>query len=71
MIFPMLLKQTTLLETTQSSSSSLYIATAAYFWMKLMEYSVRAVSNELCYSELDYECRYVGKEWIGLFANRL
>ena len=38
--------------------------------MKTLEYSLRGVANELVFASLDYESRFVGKEIIGLFANR-
>eukprot|EP00540_Astrosyne_radiata_P023393 CAMPEP_0116838978 /NCGR_PEP_ID=MMETSP0418-20121206/9512_1 /TAXON_ID=1158023 /ORGANISM="Astrosyne radiata, Strain 13vi08-1A" /LENGTH=93 /DNA_ID=CAMNT_0004469039 /DNA_START=423 /DNA_END=704 /DNA_ORIENTATION=+ len=38
--------------------------------MKIMEYSLRGVANEMVYASLDYESRFIGKEIIGLFANR-
>lgn len=49
---------------------NLYAVAGAFFTMKTMEYSLRGVSNEMVYASLDYESRFVGKEVIGLFANR-
>jgi ATP/ADP translocase len=38
--------------------------------MKTLEYSIRSVANEIVVAWLDYESRFVGKESIGMFANR-
>ena len=39
--------------------------------MKSMEYSVRGVTTEMVYVSLDYESRFLGKEIIGVFVNRV
>jgi ATP/ADP translocase len=36
-----------------------------------MEYSVRGVTTEMVYVSLDYESRFLGKEIIGVFVNRV
>ena len=43
---------------------------AAFFSLKTLDYSLRNVVNEMVYQPLDFESRYVGKEVIGVFANR-
>ena len=53
-----------------SYSPSLLTIAGAFFTMKTLEYSLRGVANELVFASLDYESRFVGKEIIGLFANR-
>jgi ATP/ADP translocase len=50
--------------------SSLWMATAAFFALKTMDYSLRNVVNEMVFQPLDFESRYLGKEVIGVFANR-
>lgn len=50
--------------------SNLWIAAAALFSLKTLDYSLRNVVNEMVYQPLDFESRYVGKEVIGVFANR-
>lgn len=52
------------------TSSSLWLATAGFFALKTMDYSLRNVVNEMVYQPLDFESRYLGKEVIGVFANR-
>mmetsp|Transcript_34151 Transcript_34151/g.78753 ORF Transcript_34151/g.78753 Transcript_34151/m.78753 type:complete len:120 (-) Transcript_34151:170-529(-) len=49
---------------------SLRITATTFMSMKIMEYSLRGVANEMVYASLDYESRFIGKEIIGLFANR-
>eukprot|EP00980_Cylindrotheca_fusiformis_P012905 scaffold3214_cov113-Cylindrotheca_fusiformis.AAC.2 len=51
-------------------TSSLSIATAAFFLLRTLDYSLRNVVNEMVYQPLDFESRYLGKEVIGVFANR-
>lgn len=51
---------------TTSKDVSLDIVAVIFCSMKIMEYSFRGVANEMVYSSLDYESRYVGKEIIGL-----
>lgn len=51
-------------------SSSLYVAAAGFFALKTMDYSLRNVVNEMVYQPLDFESRYLGKEVVGVFANR-
>lgn len=51
-------------------SNSLWIQAVAFFSLKTLDYSVRQVVNEMVYQPLDFESRYVGKEVIGVFANR-
>jgi len=54
----------------QGSDPSLMILAFAFFAAKTMDYSVRGVANELVYTPLDFESRYLGKEIIGVLANR-
>jgi ATP/ADP translocase len=65
---PMLLLPLLIYSSLQTSS--LWIATAAFFSLKTLDYSVRNVVNEMVYQPLDFESRYMGKEVIGVFANR-
>ena len=51
-------------------ASTLWISAAALFSLKTLDYSLRNVVNEMVYQPLDFESRYLGKEVIGVFANR-
>ena len=53
-----------------SAGSGLGIATIAFFALKSTDYSIRNIANELVYQPLDFDARYLGKEVIGVFANR-
>ena len=50
--------------------SSLWVAAMAFFALKASDYSIRNVANEMVYQPLDFDSRYLGKEVIGVFANR-
>lgn len=50
---------------------SLYQVAFTFLSMKTMEYSLRGQVSEMVFASLDYESRYLGKEAINLFANRL
>lgn len=54
-----------------TSRPSLTTIAGAFWIMKTLEYSVRSVANEMVFTALDYESRFVGKEIVGMFANRL
>jgi len=51
-------------------TSGLWIATIAFFALKTTDYSIRNLANEMVYQPLDFDARYLGKEVIGVFANR-
>jgi ATP/ADP translocase len=51
-------------------SSSMMVAALGYFSLKTLDYSLRNVVNEMVYQPLDFQSRYLGKEVIGVFANR-
>ena len=51
-------------------NSTLKTAAITFFMLKMMDYSLRNVVNEIVYQPLDFESRYLGKEVIGVFANR-
>ena len=51
-------------------ASTLWMSAAALFSLKTLDYSLRNVVNEMVYQPLDFESRYLGKEVIGVFANR-
>lgn len=53
-----------------SSSSRLTVAALGFFALKTLDYSLRNIVNEMVYQPLDFESRYLGKEVIGVFANR-
>eukprot|EP00978_Attheya_sp_CCMP212_P026089 scaffold85134_cov51-Attheya_sp.AAC.3 len=50
---------------------SLDLIAFSFFVAKVMDYSLRNVVNEMVYMPLDFESRYLGKEIIGVFGNRL
>jgi hypothetical protein len=51
-------------------TSTLWLAALAFFALKSTDYSIRNVANEMVYQPLDFDARYLGKEVIGVFANR-
>jgi hypothetical protein len=51
-------------------SSGLFGASASFFAIKTMEYSLRGAANEMLYVSLDYESRYLGKKVISLIAGK-
>lgn len=53
-----------------ANAKGLWIAALAFFALKTLDYSVRNVANEMVYQPLDFDARYLGKEVIGVFANR-
>lgn len=50
---------------------TLWLLTQSFVVMKTLEYSLRSVLSELVYVTLDHESRFVGKQIVALFANRL
>ncbi|KAG7348862.1 TLC ATP/ADP transporter [Nitzschia inconspicua] len=54
----------------QPTSTTLSLAALAVLAVKAADYSVRNVANEMVYQPLDFDARYLGKEVIGVFANR-
>ena len=52
------------------SSDDLFGASASFFAIKTMEYSLRVAANESLYVSLDYESRYLGKKVISLGAGK-
>jgi len=53
-----------------SGNSGLWVAAISFFALKSTDYSIRGVATELTYQPLDFDARYLGKEVIGVFANR-
>lgn len=51
-------------------TSGLFGASASFFAIKTMEYSLRGAANEMLYVNLDYESRYLGKKVISLIAGK-
>ncbi|CAJ1949087.1 unnamed protein product [Cylindrotheca closterium] len=51
-------------------TNNLWVAAAAFFNLKTLDYALRNVVNEMVFQPLDFESRYLGKEVIGVFANR-
>jgi ATP/ADP translocase len=50
---------------------SLTLVGLTFLTMKTIEYSLRGQASEMIWCLLDYESRFMGKELINLFANRL
>ena len=50
---------------------SLVLVGLTFLTMKTIEYSLRGQASEMVWVMLDYESRFLGKELINLFANRL
>jgi len=50
---------------------SLYLVGGSFFLAKALDYSLRGVINEMVYVPLDFESRYLGKEVVGVFGNRI
>ena len=57
-------------QSIQEITSGLWITAAAFFALKTLDYSLRNVVQELVYQPLGFDSRYLGKEVIGVFANR-
>jgi ATP/ADP translocase len=52
------------------NNHSLGMVAASFCTLKVLEYSLRGVANEMLFASLDYESRYVAKQEIALLANR-
>jgi ATP/ADP translocase len=66
LLFPLL----AYLNIVDTNQTALLVTSAAFFSLKTLDYSLRYVANEMIYQPLDFESRYLGKEVIGVFANR-
>jgi len=53
------------------NNPSLILVGCTFLSMKIIEYSLRGQVSEMVFASLDYESRFVGKQKINLFANRL
>lgn len=53
------------------NNSSISVVGLTFVVMKTIEYSIRGQCTEIAFSRLDYESRFLGKEMINLFANRM
>ena len=60
----------TLYQFSNGSNSGLFAASASFFAIKTMEYSLRGAANEMLYVSLCYESRYLGKKVISLIAGK-
>jgi ATP/ADP translocase len=49
---------------------SIYVIGGAFMLMKIMEFSIRRLLDEMVYVPLDFESRFVGKEIISVFGYR-
>ena len=61
----------TSLQFYDQSNPSLSLVGLTFLTMKTIEYSLRGQASEMVWVMLDYESRFIGKELINLFANRL
>jgi hypothetical protein len=53
------------------NNPSLALVGFTFLTMKIIEYSLRGQVSEMAFASLDYESRFIGKQKINLFANRL
>jgi ATP/ADP translocase len=67
---PSLMLCCTTYQFANATHSSLFAASASFFAIKTMEYSLRGAANEMLYVSLDYESRYLGKKVISLIAGK-
>jgi len=70
LFMPTLMLCCTLFTFATFRSSGLFGASASFFAIKTMEYSLRVAANETLYVSLDYESRYLGKKVISLIAGK-
>ena len=70
LFMPSLMLICTLYQFCTYQKSGLFGASASFFCIKTMEYSLRGAANEMLYVSLDYESRYLGKKVISLIAGK-
>ena len=70
LFMPTLMLCCTLLTFATFQTSGLFGASASFFAVKTMEYSLRGAASEMLYVSLDYESRYLGKKVISLIAGK-
>lgn len=70
LFMPSLMMICTLYQFGTYKTSELFGASASFFCIKTMEYSLRGAANEMLYVSLDYESRYLGKKVISLIAGK-
>lgn len=70
LLMPSLMLICTLYQFGTYKTSGLAGASASFFCIKTMEYSLRGAANEMLYVSLDYESRYLGKKVISLIAGK-
>lgn len=70
LFMPMLMLLCTSYTFVTFRSSGLLGASASFFAIKTMEYSLRGAANEMLYVSLDYESRYLGKKVVSLIAGK-
>jgi ATP/ADP translocase len=69
-IMPLIMLVLLLCMSFEGGNHSLGMVAASFCTLKVLEYSLRGVANELLFASLDYESRYVAKQEIALLANR-
>ncbi len=70
LFMPSLMLICTLYQFGTYQKSGLFGASASFFCIKTMEYSLRGAANEMLYVSLDYESRYLGKKVVSLIAGK-
>ncbi|KAL9186927.1 hypothetical protein ACHAXT_010647 [Thalassiosira profunda] len=70
LFMPTLMLGCTVFTLATFQSSGLLGASASFFCIKTMEYSLRGAANEMLYVGLDYESRYLGKKVVSLIAGK-
>lgn len=70
LMMPIIMLILTSLQFSQHNPS-LALVGLTFLTLKTIEYSLRGQASEMVWVMLDYESRFIGKELINLFANRL
>ncbi|KAL3787570.1 hypothetical protein HJC23_000058 [Cyclotella cryptica] len=70
LFMPTMMLFCTMYQFVNNTNSGLFAASASFFAIKTMEYSLRGAANEMLYVSLDYESRYLGKKVISLIAGK-
>ena len=60
----------TMMQYLSHKNPSLNLVASSFLSMKIIEYSLRGQVSEMVFASLDYESRFIGKQKIGLMANR-
>lgn len=69
-LMPSIMLFFTTMQFLSRTDPSLSLVASSFLSMKIIEYSLRGQVTEMVFASLDYESRFVGKQKIGLIANR-